>query len=439
MTQSRDLFSDFEALSDEAWRAKVIKDLKGKDFEETLVWEDELGIKHQPYYRQSDLDSNQLAKPIQLAQKKNAFWAVFQSFDADTEDLKNKVENALANGVDEVQINAKDEQTDLEQLFGKDFVQNPKLRFRFDAFPDMSKAGVFYIDPIATYLRSGQKPAPFDSSLIEIFQSKSNSSADRFLLVDGSIYKSAGANVVEELALSLHHTVEYFDLLTENGYSADEIAQKITFKLAFGSSYFTEIAKGRAFRYLIQKLYAAYGIKQESFVWGESSWSGLAHKDPYTNLLRTTTQSMAAVLGNCDAVSALTFDQLKTPSTLGIRMAKNIQLILKEEAYMSQTSDMASGSYYVEHLSTEIAEMAWEKFLTIEEKGGLLKYFETGALQADLDESIQKRLSKFQSEKQKMVGVNSYENEAADVLEISALKSQSGKGLKKFLLAKEID
>jgi methylmalonyl-CoA mutase len=100
---------------------------------------------------------------------------------------------------------------------------------------------------------------------------------------------------------------------------------------------------------------------------------------------------------------------------------------------------MASGSYYVEHLSTEIAEMAWEKFLTIEEKGGLLKYFETGALQADLDESIQKRLSKFQSEKQKMVGVNSYENEAADVLEISALKSQSGKGLKKFLLAKEID
>lgn len=439
MTQSRDLFSDFKALSDEAWRAKVIKDLKGKDFEETLVWEDELGIKHQPYYRQSDLENNPLVASIQAAQKSSASWVVFQSFDGHAADLKIIVKNALANGVDEVQIKAREEAIDFEQLLGSELIQNPSLRIHFNSFPDLSKVNAFYIDPIATYLKSGQKPAPFESPLIEIFNAKRNTSADRFLLVDGSIYKNAGANVVEELALSLHHAVEYFDLLTEEGFAVAEIAQKMTFKLAFGSSYFTEIAKGRAFRYLIQKLHSAYGIEQEAFVWGESSLSDLAHKDPYTNLLRTTTQSMAAVLGNCDAISALTFDELQKPSTLSIRMAKNIQLILKEEAYMAQTADMASGSYYVEHLSAEIAEKAWGKFLAIEEKGGLLTYFESGELQSDLDESIQKRLEKFKSEKRKMVGVNSYENEAADELDISALKSQEGKGLKKFLLAKEID
>lgn len=439
MAHSRELFSDFEELSDEAWRDKVIKDLKGKDFDETLSWKDEIGVKHQAYYRQSDLAKNPLVEAIQAAQKSKPSCLVFQSFDEQTEDIKTKIENALANGVDEVQINVQDQAKDIELFLGKSLLQNQQLRIRYHQFPDLSKAAAFYIDPIGTYLNEGHKPSQMEQSLKELFKAKSNTSKDRFLLVDGSVYKNAGANVVEELALSLQHAVAYFDELTEEGFSADEIAQRLTFKLAFGSSYFTEIAKGRAFRYLIQKLFSAYGLSQQPFIWGESSRAYLAHKDPYTNLLRTTTHCMSAVLGNCDAVSTLTFDQLKASSNLGIRMAKNIPLILKEEAYMTQLADISSGSYYVEQMSFEIADRAWKKFLAIETNGGLLKYFESGALQADLDESIKNRLEKFTKENQKMVGVNSYVNEAADVLDVKRGGNANSKSLKEFLLAKEID
>ncbi|MEX2379233.1 MAG: hypothetical protein WD530_00700, partial [Vicingaceae bacterium] len=174
MTQFRDLFSDFEALSDEAWRAKVIKDLKGKDFEETLVWKDEMGIRHQPYYRQSDLENNAMVDAIQAAQKNNATWAVFQSFDGAAADLKTIVENALANGVDEVQIRTAEDDIDYEKLLGNEIIQNSALRIRFNAFPDLSKVNAFYIDPIATYLKSCQKPATYDSPLIQIFKAKRN-------------------------------------------------------------------------------------------------------------------------------------------------------------------------------------------------------------------------------------------------------------------------
>lgn len=432
MAQQNDLFSDFETLSDEAWREKVIKDLKGRDFEETLVWEDEVGLNHQPYYRKSDIENNKVVTGIQQAQKKNADWQTFQSFQQNTEDIEGKIKMAIANGVDQIVLDSKLNVSD-------EILQSDTLKIYFKDYPDLTKVSSFYIDPIGSYLKSGEKLAPFTSPLVEIFKAKQNTANDRFLLVDATVYKNAGANLVDELAFALQHAVEYFDLLTENGLAANEIANRMIFKLAFGGSYFNEIAKGRAFRYLLSKLFSAYELKQSAFVWGESNWSDLAHKDPYTNLLRTTTQSMSAVLANCDAISALSFDDLGASSNLGIRMARNIQLILKEESYFAKVSDMAAGSYYIESLSAQIADKAWQRFLEIEDKGGLLNYFESGSLQNDLNKSIQQRLEKMKAEKRKVVGVNAYENEAADQIKIQEQELKSKGGLKKFLLAKEIE
>ena len=437
MGKNVDLFSDFPALSDEAWRAKVIEDLKGKDFAETLVWTDAQGIDHEPYYRASDIKGNPLVAAIQKAQQKSGTWKVAQSlqFEGSEAELKEAIEQALENGVEEVLVYGLDEAAALKM--SKHFTsKNKALRFQLESIPQ-SKNFFFQLDPIASYLKSGVSNVKA-AELKSIFEAKAADKNDRFLLVDGSIYKSAAANVVQEMACVLQHALAYFDELTTAGLSAKAIADRMEFKLAFDNSYFLEIAKSRALRYLIDKLFKAYEVETQAYIWGAASMAYLSHKDFYTNLLRTTTQSMAAVVGNCDKVSTLAFDSLQASSKLGLRMAKNIPLILSEEAYLSEVSDMAAGSYYIESLSASFAEKAWDEFLKMEAAGGLIKLFESGELQKELDASWQQQQIAYKKEGRSMVGVNKYINEQADTLTVKA-DGFSGKGLKMHLLAKEID
>jgi methylmalonyl-CoA mutase len=137
----------------------------------------------------------------------------------------------------------------------------------------------------------------------------------------------------------------------------------------------------------------------------------LAHVDAHTNLLRTTTQAMSAVLAGCDEVYIPAFDENANPSELGKRMARNIQLILKEESHFGKITDAASGSYYIEKLTEGFAEKAWEKFLEIESKGGLMKILESGYLNEILEKDRISRITTYQSGERVLLGVNKFQNE----------------------------
>ena len=426
------LFEEFETSSLKDWKEKIIKDLKGKDYEETLVWKDENGIKHQPIYSAESNENADLIKAIQAAQKKSTHWGNVQLFNAKEENAVEMVTEGLKNGLDFAFI----EHASKYKEFIHSKPEGKKIYFFLDKIKTDKLPKSFLIDPIRDLLQKKSYAESNLESLKAVFQLRLNDlKPDHFLLVDGSIYKEAGATAVQELAYTLSHAVEYFDRMTEEGFTADAVARSFIFKLGYGNSYFTEIAKGRAFHYLVDQLYQQYKTKHRIVIWGDASKYYQSHKDAHTNLLRLSSQAMSAVLGNCNLVSLPAFDALEHSSSLGRRMSKNIPLILKEESSFEQVRDAANGSYYIENLTAELAEKGWDLFLKIEKEGGLLAYKESGKLEKELSQSHQNRLSKYTSKERSFLGVNQFENATAKDLKVA---TNGNGGLDAKVLSKEV-
>tara|TARA_B110000503_G_scaffold143181_1_gene243072 strand:- start:276 stop:1577 length:1302 start_codon:yes stop_codon:yes gene_type:complete len=427
------LFEEFETSSLSEWKEQIVKDLKGKDYEKTLVWKDENGIEHQPVYNAESIANNDLITAIQAAQKKSTHWSNVQLFDAKDDNAVEMVTESLKNGLDFAFI---ENATNYKEFINSKPV-GKQIYFFLDKIDISQLPKLFLIDPIKETLKGTVHAAHDMSALKNVFQVRLNDlKPDHFLLVDGSIYKESGATVVQELAYTLSHAVEYFDKMTEEGYTADAVARSFIFKLGYGNSYFTEIAKGRAFHYLVNQLYKQYNTKHRVVIWGDASKYYQSHKDAHTNLLRLSTQAMSAVLGNCNLVSLPAFDALEKSSSLGRRMSKNIPLILKEESSFEQVRDAANGSYYIEHLTADLAQKAWDLFLEVEKQGGLLAYHKSGKLDEELNKSHQNRLLKYNSKERSFLGVNRFENSTAKDLKVAA---NSTNGIAAKVLSKDVN
>ena len=231
--------------------------------------------------------------------------------------------------------------------------------------------------------------------------------------VNVSNFTNAGSDIVKELAFGLSMGNEYMSQLTQRGISSDFAASKICFTFGTGSNYFFEIAKLRAARLLWSMIVSAYGHgKDESLVMQihciTSRWNKTIY-DPYVNLLRTQTEAMSAILGGADSVTVEPFDMVfRKPDEFSERIARNQQLLLKEEAYFDKTADPAGGSWYIESLTYKIAENAWKLFVEIEDQGGFLASLESGKIQKLIEESAEIRKSDVAGKKEILLGTNHY-------------------------------
>lgn len=427
------LFEEFETNSLSEWKEQIIKDLKGKDYNETLVWKDENGVEHQPVYNVESIASNDLIRAIQAAQKKSTHWGNVQLFDAAEDNAVEMVTDSLKNGLDFAFI---ENATNYKEFINSKPV-GKKIYFFLDKIDTTNLPKRFLVDPIKDLLHKENHAEENLASLNSLFQARLNDlKPDHFLLVDSSIYKEAGATVVQELAYTLAHAVEYFDKMTEEGFTTDAVARSFIFRLGYGNSYFTEIAKGRAFHYLVDQLYNQYNTKHRIVIWGDSSKYYQSHKDAHTNLLRLSTQAMSAIIGNCNLVSIPAFDALEKASSLGRRMSKNIPLILKEESSFEQVRDAANGSYYIESLTADLAQKSWDLFLEIEKQGGLLAYHNDGKLNLELNKSHQNRVAQYNSKERSFLGVNRFENATAKDLKVAA---NSANGIAAKVLSKDVN
>jgi methylmalonyl-CoA mutase len=189
---------------------------------------------------------------------------------------------------------------------------------------------------------------------------------------------------------------EYLTQLTGRGLSADIAASKIRFSFGIGSNYLSEIAKLRAARLLWSVITNGFQPADRESIKMDihcvtSEWNKTV-QDPYVNLLRTQTEAMSAILGGADSLTVEPFDiTFRKPDEFSERIARNQQLILKEESYFDKVADPAAGSYYIEYLTYLIAENTWKLFLEIEEKGGFLSSQKSGLIQKKLSESAAKR------------------------------------------------
>ncbi|MFC4769700.1 methylmalonyl-CoA mutase family protein [Effusibacillus consociatus] len=279
-------------------------------------------------------------------------------------------------------------------------------------------SGCIGMNPLGALVQEGTIPCPLETAYDAMEQITNwairNAPQLQTILVEGHPYHNAGGSAVQELAFSLATAVEYIRALLNRGSSIEEIASKIRFSFSIGSNFFMEIAKVRAARMLWANIVRAFGgsdeVQKMTIHARTSAWTKTIH-DPYVNMLRSTTEAFAAIVGGVDSLHVSPFDEaIRTADEFSRRIARNTQFILEQEANLSRVVDPAGGSWYVESLTDSIAQKAWELFQQVEDKGGMLKALQSGYPQDQIEQVAAKRRENIARRKDRLVGTNMYPN-----------------------------
>ncbi|UBM62692.1 methylmalonyl-CoA mutase subunit beta [Candidatus Sulfidibacterium hydrothermale] len=431
------LFGDFSPVSPAQWKEKIIRDLKGADYNKLITLLDE-GFDVQPFYQKEHIRDFSFSASgpgnfpfLRGKTGTGNFWRVNQVFQVkEPRQTHEEIENALARGINSVTL-VFDDTSPEKQIDPVDFLpfaEHPDVEFhlrgtipaqwfetgRKKEFPATWKGSV-ECDPLAWLTKKGDYPeaSPF-AGMAKMIKAAKSWPGLRVVTVDGTPFHNAGGTTVSEMAFTLAMGSSYLQQLTDQGFPAVEIAEKILFRLAVGSDYFMEIAKLRAFRYLWAQILKAYGVPEEktaAVIHAESSFRNKTVYDPYVNMLRTTTETMSAIVGGADVVTVLPFDAaFEVPSEMARRIARNQQLILKEESYFDKVADPAAGAYYIENLTAQLIEKSWALFLETDEKGGYPVAFEQGFVQARIEKEARKKDEDLARRKISVLGVNQFPN-----------------------------
>jgi methylmalonyl-CoA mutase len=400
------LFEEFPPVTTKEWMEKIAADLKGADFNQRLVWKTGEGFDVMPFYRREDIENlNHVDSGIF---KSDSRWLIRQNIKVtDYSEANRKALAILMKGVDSLGFIIEDpgcvSKENLTVLLdGIDpsgteinFLSNGKAReiisyliniTEKNGFGNSSVRGAVEADPLGKLIMNGTLCIPVDQGLDYLASLTKETGIlpnYRNLQINGSNFANTGTGVVRELAFSISMAVEYLSQLTSRGITPDEIATRMRFSFGIGTDYFMEIAKLRAARILWSLVADACGQKNPgSFrmeihsvtkVWNDTV------TDPYINMLRTQTEAMSAVLGGTDSLTVNPFDISKCQADeFSERIARNQQLILKEEAWFDKVADPSAGSWYIENLTSLIAENAWKLFIEIENMGGFLSALDSG-------------------------------------------------------------
>ncbi|MGD6815605.1 methylmalonyl-CoA mutase family protein [Metabacillus sp. 113a] len=223
----------------------------------------------------------------------------------------------------------------------------------------------------------------------------------------------AGADAVQELACTFAKALDFLNWCRQNGKPIQLLAGKTAFQFSAGSHFFMETAKLRAARLIWSSILSAFGETgeaQKMYTHVLTSSLNKSKLDVHVNLLRTTTEAFSAVIGNADAITVLPFDEVIGGSVMSERIAGNIHYLLSEESLLEKVSDPGGGSWYLEALTKEISEKAWEKIMKIEAKGGFVPFLSSGELQSEISGSYQYQAEALHLHRKKMIGVNDYAN-----------------------------
>ena len=244
--------------------------------------------------------------------------------------------------------------------------------------------------------------------------------------VSGYHIHEAGASADLELAYTLADGLEYLRTGIDAGLDVDRLAGRMSFFFALGMNFFTEIAKLRAARILWAKIVKSFGAKKDKSMalrthCQTSGWS-LAAQDPYNNVVRTCLEALAGVLGGTQSLHTNALDEaIALPTDFSARIARNTQLILQEESHVTHAADPLAGSHYVEALTDELARKAWTLIQEVEGMGGMTKAIEAGLPKLRIEEAAARRQAAIDSGEETIVGVNKYEPDHQEPLDILSI------------------
>ncbi|ALJ05077.1 hypothetical protein APS56_08035 [Pseudalgibacter alginicilyticus] len=423
-TKNKTLFSDFNPVSKQDWKERVTIDLKGEDFDRKLVWKNLSGINIAPFYNTEDSIHNlsntgensqalinYRSIPVQSAASANKL--ALKAIDEGVTGLLFDVTESITAtqflkdvNLDKIAVSFILYENEVE--FAKDFfdfavqnISNPK-----------NLRGYFDLKVIANYTKTAKlETYKFDTGyyLLKLAEAYPNF---KVITLSGTTFLDAGGNQVQEVAYTLNALVYLIERYERRDMSVETIFNNLHVQLAIGSEYFVEIGKFRAFNSLLHEVANKYSVSEfnHTLTAKTSVWSKSV-TDAHTNLLRATTETMSAILGNVEGVLIDAYDkEFNKASDFSNRIANNIATILKEESYFGKVANPVDGAYYIEEVSTEIAKNALELFKEIEKHGGFYKAFENGLIQEQIAEIRQKKIKLISQRRLPMVGVNKYPN-----------------------------
>jgi len=442
------LFSEFPPVSTEEWEKKIHEDLKGADYEKKLVWKTPTGIRVKPYYRKEDLQGLEYLDelpgefPYLRGNKvEGNEWFIRQDIKVgDTKAANKKALDILMKGVDSLGLILEKDKNysadDLELLLKNIFAESVEINFisSHEQAEDIMKVhgkllekynrdfqkvhGSVAFAPLTELLRTGSHPVDQESSfetcksLLGLAQHLPHFSV---IAVNGTHYRNEGSSIVHELGFSLAEGAEYLTQITERGVSIDKVAPNIKFNFGIGPNYFMEMAKIRAARYLWANIVKAYGVSDTKLTRMNihavtTDWNKTLY-DPHVNMLRTTTESMSAIIAGIDSLTVRPYNSIFSEADeFSERIARNQQLLLKEESHLDKVVDPSAGSYYIENITDALIQEAWALFLEIESMGGFMEAVRNGFIQDKMIKSSEKKLQDIATGKEILLGINQYPN-----------------------------
>jgi len=460
MANKLNLTAEFPAVTTKEWLDKVTADLKGADFDKKLVWKTNEGFNVNPFYRAEDIENLQITNsvpgefPFVRGTKTTNDWYVRQHLKvSNAGEANKKALDILNKGVNSLYFKLKVEDFDakfiadllhgicadaVELNFKTCVQQAPKLAkllveyFKANNYDLCELEGSINCDPIKKMLKNGKDLSK--EFIVESLKATIKASEElccyRVVGVNAKTLSNSGAYITQELGYALAWGNEYLSSLIESGVDAAEAAWNIKFSFGVGGNYFMEIAKFRAARLLWAKIVEAYkpicGWEEcdcmkdgldfcpcvaQMRIHATTSKYNKTIFDAYVNMLRTQTEAMSAALAGIDSLTVKGYDfTYQTPDEFSERIARNQQLLLKEESHFDKVTDPSAGSYYIETLTVSIAEQAWKLFLEVQENGGFYAMVKSGKVQEAVNATHAKRQNALAQRREILLGTNQFPN-----------------------------
>jgi methylmalonyl-CoA mutase len=410
MSQAESLFSGFPATGHAEWKARVLEELKGADYSR-IVWKTPDGFQIEPWYNRETA----LPAPDMRLDRRTNSWNICERIDlTDAAESAASLAAAIAGGANAVELRFDDpaqageeplrallgaiDPAALPLFFSGSFGDGSALLDRLlklEGFA-MNRGAILQEAAEANLADIARRPAGF-----------------RIMAVDTERFHRSGATIAQELAIALAGVSDLLSRCTDAGIAPELAASAVETVFFAGTSHFPELAKLRAFRAMWPVLLSAYGVPENAcpqpVIFVRSSSRTMSALDPYTNILRLSTEAVSAILGGCDTLQLDSFDPAgSVPSSFSTRIARNIHHLLRKESGLDRVVDPAAGSFYIETMTASLCRSSWEIFREIEAAGGLREAEASGMVGAMVARAAETARIAINTRKRTIVGVNRY-------------------------------
>ena len=324
------LFDNFNSISEKEWKTRVQVELKGLEYNETLVWgtSDQVNVK--PLYTKNDVDYS----TIQPLPRQNSDWKIISNYTGNPNQDYTFLYGFEINSDQLKQAESIPAYLDL-------FIHLNETN-SIENFSQLKNLKYLNLDIFGYYAQNGLWQTASKKEALDLVKIALNETYfEKSIAIQGEVYQNAGANHVQQLAITLAHAVEYLET-----FGAD-IADKMYFRFAVGNNYFFEIAKLRAFRFLWKLILEQYNKDAEAYIYATNSLRNKSKLDQYNNVIRTTIEANAMILGGADVINIESYDAILETSDFGLELAAKQQLLLQKESNLNLFTDPVAGSYYI--------------------------------------------------------------------------------------------